>query len=782
MNNLEDYTEHKRESVGAGNQPYLDPMVRQGEDSCKPYDKAQPKEIMHQFKKVADTTDLPHQYMQRDGTMQLGPSAKNIIERVFLFKSTVLTIFILIAAPLIVSIWTTFVPKYRATAEVRVRPIIPYLVFQTEESGKIPLYDSFMNTQVPIISSVQVLQRVLDQSEIQQTHWYKNPPKSLMRKLGKDITPPIERLKETLTIAPRRETEIIDVTFTDSNPKEAKLILNTILDQYVKYVEEMSNATEDKVYRQLKDQHKSLENDILGQEIVLGELRASLGTAIPEELISQKRVRLDETQARLTEVRQKIDLLKWELDQFSTFDSNDANLTVAVDIENQPEYYEDEEWRRYDTNAKSILHEIEVASRRPTHPETIRLQKDLKFIKDLLRQREAQLDEQWRHQVPIAVIEGNNLNYKQAVIYLEHKRAQAEHEEELLLTAFEKQQTEFSKLFKTAQLLEKQNVALLHKRDLFDAVRRRLDQKNMERNAPGSIEVLTRAGVLSRPYNDRRILFTIMVTVLALGAGSGVAYLRDSRNDTIYSAKDMPHPMQVLLLGYVLVTNTGRSVGKSLKSRYKQVQRDQSSRNESMRIVRTALLARLNGQDSTAILITSTATGTDKSHFTRMLGESLARANKKVLVIDADLRTMTLTKRLNLCGKPGFIQSLCIGSEHKGHIVQSEVSGLSFMPAGKRGKTGIVYEEIANGAFKTCIYKLRQQYDIILLDSPPILPAADATILSSQVDGTIMVERELVSQRTNEIDALTRLASSGGHLIGTVFIGSGRHEKYEKCG
>ena len=89
-----------------------------------------------------------------------------------------------------------------------------------------------------------------------------------------------------------------------------------------------------------------------------------------------------------------------------------------------------------------------------------------------------------------------------------------------------------------------------------------------------------------------------------------------------------------------------------------------------------------------------------------------------------------------------------------------------------------MFEEIANGAFKTCIRELRKQYDIILLDSSPILSLADATILSSQVDGSIMVERELVSQRANVINALARLGSAGGRLLGTVFVGSGSHEKY----
>ena len=90
----------------------------------------------------------------------------------------------------------------------------------------------------------------------------------------------------------------------------------------------------------------------------------------------------------------------------------------------------------------------------------------------------------------------------------------------------------------------------------------------------------------------------------------------------------------------------------------------------------------------------------------------------------------------------------------------------------------MVFEETANRAFNACIGQLRHQYDIILLDSSPILPVADATILSSQVDGTIMVERELISRRENVINALARLGSAGGRLLGTVFVGSGGQEGY----
>jgi capsular exopolysaccharide synthesis family protein len=303
---------------------------------------------------------------------------------------------------------------------------------------------------------------------------------------------------------------------------------------------------------------------------------------------------------------------------------------------------------------------------------------------------------------------------------------------------------------------------------LFNAVRQRLDQKNMERNVPASIEVLMDAFVSSQPYNDRRIVFTAMALVLGLSMGGGAAFLRASRNQAIYTPQDMPHPMQVPFLGYIPVARTRKSSDNEFGP----------AMIESIRFVRTALLSRLDDQGSTTVLVTSADAGTGKTTFTMMLGKSLAQVGKKVLMIDADFQKMTLTKRFNLPDKSGFMESLYCRSVDKRHIFPTETSSLSIVPAGKRGDDGAVFEEIANGAFKMCIDELRKQYNIILLDSPPILTLADTTILSSQVDGTIMVERELVSRRTNVISALARLGSAGGRLLGTVFIGSGSHEKY----
>ena len=817
MDNLENKNKRNANSPGKSGRRRPDPIVQARDDSNRAHEEMQPTEIVPSAKKpisVADATLLPNQFMGAGGAAQAVPLADNIIESMLRFKWMILAIFILVAAPAIAAIWTQILPKYRAKAEVRVRPIIPRLVFRTDENGMIPLYDSFVNTQVSIVRSPTVLQRVLDQQEVRQTQWYKKPEKPLRQRLHGNTATPMERLRDTLSVSPRRRTEIIDVSFLASAAKEAKLIVDTVLEEYIKYIMETSDDTEKKLYRELTDQYTSLQAQIQGREMTSAELRKSLGTATPQELISSKRIRLDETKARLSELQQGIAVLQWEMKQAITDDSNDVPVAPAGGMEKQPKYHEDAEWRRLDIDVSTIRHNIDNGVLAPKHPDMARLTKELEFAEELLRRREAQLDEQWRDRpknwagvpttvagagglgvaglpmtitgagglgaagAPIAIIGASGLSDEERLTFLEHQLGQAQQAEQLLLDEIDKQQTEFDELFQVAQSLENENNELLHRRELFSAVRQRLDQKEMERNLPiGSIEVLTRALVSSQPYNDRRVVFTAMALFMALGMGGGAAFLRASRSQAIYTPKDMPHPMQVPFLGHVPLIRTKRAPGRALRD---EIEQNRFLLVESIRVMRTALLSRLDGRGSSTVLITSATTGTGKSSFTKILGKSMAQAGMKVLMIDADFRKMAMSKSFDLLDRPGFMDSLSRRSVDKRHIFPTETSGLSIMPVGKRGSDDVAFEQIANGAFKTCMGQLSEQYnyDIILLDSSPILPVADATILAGQVDGTIMVERELVSRRADVANALIRLGSAGGHLFGTVFVGSGDRKNY----
>ena len=440
----------------------------------------------------------------------------------------VLVVFVLSAVAAIAVIWTQIVPKYQARAIVLVHPIIPRLVFRTEDNGMIPLYDSYRNTQVSIILSSTVLQRVLDRREIQDTKWYRKPPKSLMQQLvGNPPAPNEERLRANLSVRPRPQTEIIDVSFADPSANDARLIVDAVVEEYIKYIKDKSNTEDDVIYRQLTKQYDDLRRQIQGQEDDIALISKSLGTGTPQELVASKKFRLAQTESSLSDLRRRIVLLEWEIKQATANDSN--NVAMGIE-EKQSKYYVDAEWRRLNENVKIIRHDIDISVYTPKHPEAIKAQKDLAYAKELLKLRETQLNELWRDRpknadgTPITIAGVGDPNYSKAVI--EYQLEQAKYEEKLLIEDCNKQKKEFKTLFDTAQALEKKNNDLQRQRELFDAVRQRLEQKTMERNLPAnSIERGDRAFASSRPYNDHRIKYTAIALVLSLGIGAGTGLL-----------------------------------------------------------------------------------------------------------------------------------------------------------------------------------------------------------------------------------------------------------------
>jgi capsular exopolysaccharide synthesis family protein len=764
-------------------QPLADPIARNPKDLGKPEEVVQATEVYRRSKVSAPpvaSTALSERSWGLHQHPPTAPSATELLASILRFKGTILVVWILVSAPIIAAVWTQIVPQYRARAEVRVRPIIPRLVFRTEENGMIPLYDSFVNTQVSLIRSPTVLQRVLDQAQVQTTQWYKNPAKTLVQQLmGGNADPPMERLRDGLSAQPRPRTELIDVAFADVSGQDAKVIVDAVLDQYIKYVNETTDATQDKLDRQLTDQYNSLKTEIQGRESIIAALRKSLGTETPQELVSNRRVRLDEAQARFSELRNRIMVLGWEVNEVQRAVSRDSNNVPTASPgtrEIQRRYSTDAEWLRLDHDIQMAQHQIDITIMTPTHPDRARLTKNLEFAQELRRSREAQLDEQWNDRVTngtglVTTLGGASIpGLAGGAIPVDRQLARAKVEEQLLRAELEKQKADFNDLFDHAQSLARENAALQQKRELFDAVRQRLDQKNMERGVPGSIEILTAASVPFKPAQDRRVVFTVMALFAGLGLGGGLAFLRASRNQTIYAPKDMPQPAQTPFLGYVPLIH----LKKLRRSLCDEIEQNQLLLIESVRVLRTALLSRLHGQGNTAVVVTSANEGTGKSSFTMVLGKSIAQAGRKVLIIDADLHKMTLSKRLQLLDKPGFRESLKDKTAEGLHVFPTETAGLDIMPTGKQSGGDVAFEEIANGAFRSCIGRLfeRYGYDIILLDTPPILPVADAIILAGQVDGTVMVEREHVSQRAEVANALIRLGSAGGRLLGTVFVGS----------
>ncbi len=684
------------------------------------------------------------------------------------FKRTILIITLAIAIPVIIAAWALIVPVYQVEAQIRVRPIIQRLVFKTDDNGQIPFYTNYLNTQVSVIMSPTVLQRVLDLPEVQQTDWYQKSSSGLSG--GKS---PIDRLYKVLSALPRGMTEIIDISMADSNPQDAVVIVNAVLDQYLRFVRENSDQVDDQMYQKILEEHNALRTEIEGREKLVAGIQKELGTGTPEELISQRRVRLDKMESQLSALKREIATGQWQVKELESMKSKD----FAISPTTQPRdirYEEDGEWRKLYIDYRTLQHQIDIERERlgESHPKMIELNKSLKLAGELMESRQTYLDKQAVLHPDLRTPGGElKTGFIQDARLLRQRIKQLQYEAGLLAEDVKNQQAEFNRAFESAQMLSRENQAIQYKKQVYDAIRARLDEKEMERNRPASIEVLSRAFASSEPYKDRRWFLTVLAIFGGLGCGLGVAFLRATTNQMIHEADDLQHTVRMPFLGQLpLYRSLPMSVDGEMLENW-----------EYIRMVRTALLQRLDNQRGSAILVTSACDGAGKTSVCVMLARSLTQCGKKVLLVDTDIRNPALAQRFGVVQERGLLTVLTSESADGDCIVQTSLPGLYLLPAG-RGWTGKDQELLADGAFSACLTRWRHRYDIIILDCPPILPVADTRIICRQMDGAIMVVREGHCRRSDVVDALAYIGSSGGKLLGTVFLGSTFRSSYIPSG
>jgi len=179
------------------------------------------------------------------------------------------------------------------------------------------------------------------------------------------------------------------------------------------------------------------------------------------------------------------------------------------------------------------------------------------------------------------------------------------------------------------------------------------------------------------------------------------------------------------------------------------------------------------------VLVTSPDAEAGRTSVSAMLAGNLARCGMKVLLVDADMRNGTLSRTFSLQQEPGVADSLCTADPLlQKRTFEGDIPNLHIMPAGpKADRRGV--ERIVRGKFARCMERYRNDYDIILLDGPPVLPVADARVLSAQADGTVLVVREGDTWRVDVTDALASLRSAGGKILGTVVLGFERTEIHQ---
>jgi capsular exopolysaccharide synthesis family protein len=191
-----------------------------------------------------------------------------------------------------------------------------------------------------------------------------------------------------------------------------------------------------------------------------------------------------------------------------------------------------------------------------------------------------------------------------------------------------------------------------------------------------------------------------------------------------------------------------------------------SAPSEAIRRLRTNLQFVGAGSGSKSVVITSSIPGEGKSTTAINLAVSLADAGSRVVLVDADLRRPSVAEYLGLEGRAG-LTSVLIGRADVEDVIQPwRDSGLDVLPSGQVPPNPS--ELLGSPAMVELVAKLEASYDVVLLDTPPLLPVTDATILTKLVGGALVVVGADRIHRAQLAESLETLETADARLHGLV--------------
>ena len=187
---------------------------------------------------------------------------------------------------------------------------------------------------------------------------------------------------------------------------------------------------------------------------------------------------------------------------------------------------------------------------------------------------------------------------------------------------------------------------------------------------------------------------------------------------------------------------------------------------ESLRSIRTAIHFALSGAKNNIIMISGPAPEVGKSFISTNLATIFAQGDKKVLLIDADLRRGYLHKYFNLETQPGLTELLTDQATLTQVTHSTEVPNLSFISRGKSPSNPS--ELLSSQKFQTLLQELSQHYDHIILDTPPVLAVTDGIIISQYTGVNLIVARHAKTQMKELELTLNRFEQAGAKVNGFI--------------
>jgi len=646
-----------------------------------------------------------------------------------------------------------------------------------------------VQTQISILKGGAFLQRGADRL---QTDAVPLAPmgRDLFSRLRRRIRPetqdPIESSKQGLAVAmatfdarPINRTMLIELTCESTSPDVAAQFVNAMAAEFVEDHSQTHMQSSQKANEWLSAQIEETKSKLQETEQRLQAfVQASGNLFVGQEAATLADTELNQAKAKLAETQaQRIA----------------AQTRYELSLKTAPESLAEV---RNDGGLGNYRHQISDLEREraaltvtytPKHEKVQKVDAQIAAL------------EQSYHQQQLNIVKKIRDDYE-ALLKTEKHQADYYHEKAQLVSAEAGKAAQYNALKRELETL----------RQSYQSLLMQANQTGLTNSVPLSpIRIIEPSSPPSAPYKPQPMMNILFGTVLGLAGAVGLVFLRERTDRSVGSPGSMRNILNAPELGVIphlgveggsgtkLLAGPAPAFGNgntiSVTGGADDKQKDvalalwksaPSFMAESFRETLASIL-RTHGQAKTqrTILVTSPGPGEGKTTVVHNLGIALAETGRRILLVDADFRRPHLHKAFHLPNDRSLIDLIYDDKALTDYPPESwglstGVTGLCVLP--NRATDSNVARALYSPRLRAIFQKLREMYDMVLVDAPPVLHLADARIVAPLTDAAILVLRSGVTARKSAMEAHRRMQEDGLFVLGTVLTGWQASNSYLK--
>jgi polysaccharide biosynthesis transport protein len=554
----------------------------------------------------------------------------------------------------------------------------------------------------------------------------------------------VGRLKGSLDIKLIPRTDIIQVIAQDPSPEEASLIANTVAETFVKDRLGRRLGNMRQAVQWLQDQLKQEQTGLDSARIELYEFMQQYGILDMDEVRGTK---LDEEiqilKEKAREASEKVDSLKLHYEQILALSKNPSQMDSIPEVATN-ELLKELKSEELKLEQESIKSSNTYGS---NHPKIVALDKQLRNVREG-KSRELQ-----------KVINSIKLQYDTAVIHYQsliNSQLRMENDKENL----KKKTIRYYTLKREVDSGEK----------IYDVLLNRFKETSLsEEMSKGVNASLVQMALVPEAPSSPNVKVSLALGLfLAMALGIGLAFLLEYLDNTFTRPEQVEQNLGLTFLGAVPSLDAElyakqNGDGRSLIA----LEGGRSSAAEAYRALRTSILLSSADVQPQVLLITSPGKGEGKTSTAANLATVMAQAGNRVVLIDCDLRKPRAHKVFGVNREPGVSNFLVSKEPTPGAFIQKSAQpNLEVIACGPIPPNPS--ELLGSKRMQLLLTYLRDNYDLVILDTPPVLAATDAAVLTPLVDGCVLVVRAGETRREMAQRAVKLLSDLNARMTGVV--------------